>query len=440
MTGPAKQKVLATLDAEEDFLVGLTRDLVRIPTVNPKFERDAAINREEELQAFLKGVMEEAGLACELQEVFPGRPNLIGHGGAGSDARSLILNGHIDVVPVGERSLWSVDPFGGELREGRLYGRGAVDMKAGVAAAVAAVRAIRRAGVELEGWIDIHSVVDEEAGGFGSIDAVAKNRRAAAAVIVEPTWGAVLPAEGGLDWARVTIRGRAGHSGWRFNEIYPQQDAPGRLLPAVNAIDLGVRFMAALAEFERGRARKQTHPLLPPGNNSINPGAIYGGTGLALNGLPATTTNPAIIPDAFVVDLDCKFLPQERTEEVRREFEAFVHHFAQTDVWLRDNPPTVQWELYGLRFPPLDTPVDHPIVAGIVGSLEALGMPAPVKGFEAVCDAAHYAGAGVASVIHGPGGDGFHGADEYVTVESLTRTAKVLAATAIDFCGVRSAG
>lgn len=440
MTGPAKQKVLATLDAEEDFLVGLTRDLVRIPTVNPKFEQDAAINREAELQAFLKGVMEEAGLACELQEVFPGRPNLVGHGGAGSDARSLILNGHIDVVPVGERSLWSVDPFGGELRDGRLYGRGAVDMKAGVAAAVAAVRAIRRAGVELEGWVDVHSVVDEEAGGFGSIDAVKKNRRAAAAVIVEPTWGAVMPAEGGLEWVRVTIRGRTGHAGWRFNEIFPQPDTPGRLLPGVNAIELGHRFMAALADYERGRTRRLHHPLVPPGLNTINPGAVFGGAGIGPNGLPVVVTNPAIIPDVFVVDLDYKFLPNETVAGVRAEFEAFVHHFAQTDPWLRDHPPVVQWNLYGLHFPPLNTPVDHPVVAGVIENLGLLGMPAPVKGFEAVCDAAHYAGAGVASVIHGPDGDGFHGADEYVTVESLTRTAKVLAATAIDFCGVRSAG
>lgn len=435
--GDAKRRVVSQLASDETFLIDLVRDLVRIPTVNPKFEVDASLNREADLQDHLKGVLEEIGLTCELSEVLPGRPNLIAHG-EGSDERSLILNGHVDVVPVGDRSLWTVDPFGAELRDGRIYGRGAVDMKGGLAAAVAAVRALRRAGIVLDGWIDIHAVVDEEAGGFGAIEAAAHARRAKAAIVVEPTWGAVLPAEGGLDWVRVTIRGRTGHSGWRYNEIFPQHHARGRLLPGVNAIELGNRFMAALGDFERGRTRRLSHPLLPPGLNTINPGAVYGGSGMTPDGLPAITANPAIIPDTFVVDLDYKFLPQEAVADVRAEFEAFVHHFAAMDPWLRDHPPTVRWHLHGLHFPAMDTPLDHPVVAGLVSNLAELGHPPEIKGFEAVCDAAHYSGAGIAGVIHGPGGAGLHGADEYVTVESLLLTARALACTAIDLCGVKS--
>lgn len=430
----AKSAVLASID--RDFLVGLVADLVRIPTVNPKFEANEALNREPDLQAHLAGVMQSVGLETELFDALPGRPNLIGHS-RGTDARSLVLNGHVDVVPTGDVSLWTVDPFGGTIKDGRLYGRGALDMKAGVAAGVAAVKALRDAGVALEGWLDLHAVVDEEAGGFGSIEAVKRCRRPAAVAVLEPTWGAILPAEGGLDWVRVTIRGRTGHAGWRYNEIFPQPDLPGRIVPGINAVELGNRFLSALREFERERTRRLSHPLMPPGVNTINPGIVVAGAGLGPNGLPAILTNPAIIPDVFVIDLDYKFLPQEDPREVRAEFERFVHHFAQTDAWLRDNPPTVAWDLYGLYFPPMDTPADHPLVRSLIDGRKAMGLGAEVRGFVAVCDAAHYAGAGIPGVIHGPSGDGMHGADEYVDIESIVDTAKVIALTAIDWCGLR---
>lgn len=430
----AKSAVLASID--RDFLVGLVADLVRIPTVNPKFEANEALNREPDLQAHLAGVMQSVGLETELFDALPGRPNLIGHS-RGTDARSLVLNGHVDVVPTGDVSLWTVDPFGGTIKDGRLYGRGALDMKAGVAAGVAAVKALRDAGVALEGWLDLHAVVDEEAGGFGSIEAVKRCRRPAAVAVLEPTWGAILPAEGGLDWVRVTIRGRTGHAGWRYNEIFPQPDVPGRIVPGINAVELGNRFLSALREFERERTRRLSHPLMPPGVNTINPGIVVAGAGLGPNGLPAILTNPAIIPDVFVIDLDYKFLPQEDPREVRAEFERFVHHFAQTDAWLRDNPPTVAWDLYGLYFPPMDTPADHPLVRSLIDGRKAMGLGAEVRGFVAVCDAAHYAGAGIPGVIHGPSGDGMHGADEYVDIESIVDTAKVIALTAIDWCGLR---
>ena len=430
----AKKAVDACID--RDFLVGLVGDLVRIPTVNPKFETSDGLNRESDLQAHLAGVLQSIGLETETFDALPGRPNLIGHG-VGRDDRSLVLNGHIDVVPTGDPSLWSVDPFGGTIKDGRLYGRGSLDMKAGVAAGVAAVKALRDAGLTLDGWIDIHSVVDEEAGGFGSIEAVKRCRKPAGVLVLEPTWGEILPAEGGLDWVRVTIRGRTGHSGWRYNEIYPQPQSLGRIVPAVNAIELGTRFLNALRDFERDRARRLFHPLLPPGVNSINPGAMRAGSGLGPDGLPVVMTNPAIIPDVFVVDLDYKFLPQEDPREVRAEFERFVHHFAQTETWLRENPPAAQWDLHGLYFPPMDTPVDHGLVRSLVANRTSLGLTAEIKGFIAVCDAAHYAGAGVPGVIHGPSGNGLHGADEYVDIDSIVETTRVIAMTAIDWCGLR---
>ncbi|WP_292150077.1 M20/M25/M40 family metallo-hydrolase, partial [Mesorhizobium sp.] len=216
------------IDEERRYVTELTQKLVRIPSVNPKFELDPEQNKESAVQDMVESELTSIGMSIDRWDVFPDRPNVIAQW-PGSEERSLLLCGHIDVVPVGKRDAWSVDPFGGEIKNGRLYGRGAVDMKSGVAAAIAAVRGIRKAGIELSGRLAIHSVVDEEAGGFGAIDAVKRGHLAKTAIITEPSWGEILVCEGGLEWIRVTITGRQGHSAWRYNELWPQRDGPDRL-------------------------------------------------------------------------------------------------------------------------------------------------------------------------------------------------------------------
>ncbi|WP_260855636.1 M20 family metallopeptidase [Mesorhizobium amorphae] len=184
-------EVWSRIDADRDYVVNLARDLVRIPSVNPKFQVEQGINREADVQLLLDGHLKDLGFETRGWDVFPGRPNLIGEWD-GSDDRSLILCGHIDVVPVGDASRWARDPFGGEIAEGKLWGRGAVDMKAGVAACVAAARAVKQAGIKLEGRLAIHSVVDEEAGGFGAMDLVKREKRLARRAIIAERHGATL--------------------------------------------------------------------------------------------------------------------------------------------------------------------------------------------------------------------------------------------------------
>lgn len=424
------------IDEERGYATELTQKLVRIPSVNPKFVKDPLQNRETDVQDLVESELTSIGMSIERWDVFPGRPNVIGQI-TGSEERSLLLCGHIDVVPVGDHGAWSVAPFGAEIRDGKLYGRGAVDMKSGVAAAIGAIRGIRAAGIELKGRVAIHSVVDEEAGGFGAIDAVKRGHLAKAAVITEPSWGDILVCEGGLEWIRVTITGRAGHSSRRCNDIWPQRDGPHRMRRSVNAIDIAARFLEALGNFESSRCRNRQHPLLPPGMNTINVGAIRGGAGLGPDGLPLIMTNPAIIPDVAVIDLDYKFLPHQTKEEIRSEFEEFVHHFCQQDLWLQKNPIKVEWELGGLHFPPMDTPPDHPIAQSLLNRRTQLGGKPKISAMIAVTDAAHYAGAGRGSVICGASGDGAHGEDEYVDIASLEETTKTLAAAIIDWCGVK---
>ncbi|MEQ9643248.1 MAG: ArgE/DapE family deacylase [Alphaproteobacteria bacterium] len=436
MSSNAHDAVLARLDKDQDYLVDLTQKMVRVPTVNPKFEAGAEINREPEHQDLLQSVLDELGFDTEQSFPLPERPNLTGTWD-GDEERSLILCGHVDVVPVGDRSLWTVDPFGAEIRDDRLYGRGSLDMKGGLAACVAACRALRLEGIELGGRLSVHAVVDEEAGGFGAMDLVKRGKLAQAAIIAEPTWGVINPSEGGLEWVRVTIRGKNAHAGWRYNSIYPQVPTNNRPEPGINALELGARFIEAVRELEREWGMRKYHPDLPPGITTINPGVMLAGAGLGPDGRPQVTTNPAIIPDVCVMEFDLKFLPSEDTADVRREFESFVHHWAQTNAWLRENPPRVDWEVGGLHFPPVDTPTDHPIIRSLIAQRERLGRESDIAGFIAVSDAAHYAGAGTTCVIYGPGGDGFHGIDEYIEIPSLFESAKVIAATILDWCGTR---
>jgi acetylornithine deacetylase len=192
-----------------------------------------------------------------------------------------------------------------------------------------------------------------------------------------------------------------------------------------------------LRDYESIRCRTTSHPLVPAGLNTINPGVVRAGAGLGDDGMPMIMGNPAIIPDVAVIDLDFKFLPNEDAGEVRKEFESFVHHFCQQDRWLREHPIAVKWALGDLYFPPMDTPADHPLAVSLIKRHGELGRKSSIKGFNAVTDAAHYAGAGVAPLIFGPGGDGAHGTDEYVEISSLHDTSKTIAAAIIDWCGVR---
>ena len=431
----AVQRVTAAVDQNRDFAIELARELVRIPTVNPKFEIAEGLNCETEAQRVVAGHLADAGMTTEQYDVFPGRPNVYAYRDGG-DERSLVLNGHIDVVPVGDLSTWSVDPFDAQVRDGRLYGRGSYDMKAGVAAAVAAAKAIHDSGVELQGRFEVHSVVDEEAGGFGTQDLVGRGRAASAVIACESTQGQVMRCQPGLEWARVTIRGLSAHSATRYNEIYPQYDTRDRARPGVNAAELASRFVTALGQLERDRGRYKTaHPLLPPGITTMNPAAIQVGAGIGPDGLPVTMTNPAITPDVAVIDFSVKYLPTETSSQVRAEVEEYIAYWAAQDTWLREHPPKIEWELHGLHFPAFDTPADSLLVEAIRRQRTALGWETVITGCVGVCDGAFYRPTGE-PLIYGPLGSGAHGADEWVDVESIVDAAKVYAAVAVDYCGL----
>ena len=430
------KKIIDIIEQEKDFLLNLTQEIVKIPSVNPKLENNPELNKESEVQDVLAKVLTEEGFSINRWDVFENRPNIVANK-SGSEEHSLILCGHIDVVPVGDQATWSVDPFGGEIKNGKLFGRGSLDMKSGLTSAIAAARAIRLAGIELNGRLSIHSVVDEETGGAGAKDAVKKGHLAKAILVPEPTRGNIICAEGGLEWVRLTIPGRSAHAGWRFNEIWPQHHAADRLLPGVNAIELANRFLNALRDFEHYRCKNNYHSLSPLGLATINPGVIRGGVGEGKDGLPIIMSNPAMVPDIVTLDLDYKFLPNEKQVDVRKEFEKFVHNFSQTDPWLKENPIKLQWELGGLYFPPMDTPVDHPLIQSLIKQSENINKFSKISSNTGVSDVSHYSGAGIYGVVFGSKGEGVHSLDEYVDIQSLLNTTQIIACTILDWCGIK---
>lgn len=427
----AADAVLAELRDGEAFLIDLAQQMVRIPTVNPKLETDQALNHEADLQYFLRAVLDDIGLQIEAADLSPGRPNLVAVL-PGAEPRSLILGGHVDVAPVGDRRGWRVEPFGGVVADGRLYGRGAMRGKAGLAAAVAVARAIRRSGVTLAGRLELHAVVDREAGGFGTRGLLRRGRRAAGAIVLEPTDEAVMPAACGLEWVRVILRGRTAPAELRRAELHPD----GNGAQGVNAIELATRFLAAVGQLERDWARhKPAHALLPPGINTIQPGAMQCGVGLSAIGAPRTLANPGLTPDTAAIDFDLQFLPGETSVGVRAEFEGFVERFASLDTWLRMTPPQVHWDLHGVQCPPLDTAPDHALVRLLADVRTARGNATDIRGCVTVCDAGLYAGAGIPAVVFGPRGGAADAADEWVDLDSLRSVAETLALAALRWCG-----
>ncbi len=285
-------------------------------------------------------------------EALPGREDVVGRLAGTGGGRSLILNGHVDVVPAGAAAAWPEDPWGGRVDdEGRLWGRGSCDMKGGIACGIVALRVLRDLGIRLRGDVVFQSVVDEETGGPGTARAIERGHLADAAIVLEPTDGHLQPVEGGLEWVRVVIRGRTGHSAVRYRSIH----AGGRGEP-VSAIEKAVDVLLRIRELERYWGVHRVHPLMPRGITTINPGVIAGGSGGGTDGMPNGMVAYSNMADYCSLGLSMKYLPDERRDDVRAMLEDELARIAAADPWLREHPLEVEWGVGGVSFPPAETP------------------------------------------------------------------------------------
>jgi acetylornithine deacetylase len=377
--------------------VALTRELVRVDSRNPTLVAGAP--GEARAARVLADVLSAWGFRVEVQEAAPGRPNVIARiGNASAGGRSLMFNGHIDVVGVDGMTH---APWDASVHDGRLYGRGSSDMKAGVAAmCAAAARAVSASGSPLDGEIIVTAVVDEEYSSLGTRALVADGVRADAAVVTEPTILAIMPAHKGFVWVDVVVQGRAAH-GSKWDVGVDAIRHAGLLLAALDTLD--VELLAS-----RG------HSLL--GRPSLHASTIDGGIGLST------------YPDRCHFTIERRTIPGESTAAVMAEIE---EAFARVRARRPDLDASVS-----LIFeqPPSDVPIDAPIVRALDGALRACGEEVKVMGMSAWTDAAILNEAGVPAICFGPGDIGLaHASEEYVRIDEIERATLVLAALAMEW-------
>jgi acetylornithine deacetylase len=377
--------------------VALTRELVRVDSRNPTLVAGAP--GEGRVARVLADVLTAWGFRVDVRDAAPGRPNVIARlGDAKPGARSLMLNGHIDVVGV---EGMTHDPWDAGVRDGKLYGRGSSDMKAGVAAMCAAAsRAASASGGSLDGEIIIAGVVDEEYSSLGTRAVIADGTRADAAIVTEPTGLQIMPAHKGFVWIDVVVAGRAAH-GSRWDVGVDAIRHAGLLLAALDALDADLLPV-------------REHPLL--GRPSLHASTIEGGIGLST------------YPDKCRFTIERRTIPGETTAAVLAEIEdAFAR--------VRARRPELEMTV-SLIFeqPPSDVSTDAPVVRALDGALRACGEEVKVMGMSAWTDAAILNDAGIPAICFGPGDIGLaHAAEEYVRVDEIERATLVLAALAMEW-------
>lgn len=418
-----ERRVLDEVDRER--LVERTRALVRVPSCD---------GRETPAQELMEGWIADDGLAVDAWAIdldaLADHPahgaeiertearGVVGvlEGARPDEGRTLVLNGHVDVVPPGEREAWSVDPFGGVLRRGRIVGRGACDMKGGLAAALEAARAVAASGTLGRGRIRLQSVVGEEDGGIGTLASVLRGHTGDGAVVLEPTDRMVVPAQAGALNFRIRVAGRSAHGALRTRGV-----------SAVEKFEVVHRALRALEE-ER-TARLGGDPLFRSYDVPfpLSVGRVRAGDW------------PSSVPDSLVAEGRYGVAVGESPDDARAELEGAVARAGAEDPWLREHPPVVEW--WGGRFEPADIAPDHPLVRALSGAHRDLTGEEPGrKGVPYGADMRLLAkDGGTPTVLYGPGDVRLaHGPDESVPVDELVEAARTVAVLALRFCGGES--
>jgi succinyl-diaminopimelate desuccinylase len=415
----ARERVLLEVDALRDELVEFAAQLIRIPTVNPPGENYADCARVIGDRLARLGMQVEYHEATGRPEHTPQHPrvNVIGSRRGGPDGRVVHLNGHFDVVPAGGG--WTKDPWGGEVSGGRIWGRGASDMKAGLAAAVYASEALRRAGAPLAGSVEVSGTVDEESGGGAGVAWLAEHGRIAKGrvdyvIIPEPlNVDRICIGHRGVYWFEVETRGRIAHGSMPYL--------------GVSAIEhLGAILEAVRTELQPELAKRTTRmPVVPPGSDraTINVNAVWGGQ------FGQELQTPCVADRAAAV-FDRRFLIEEGFERTRDEIVALLERVKARlpglDVTLRDR----------MVVHPTQAPDGSPLVASLERAIrDVLGRPARIVASPGTYDQKHVDRIGGVPhcVAYGPGVlELAHQPDEWVAIDDLVASTKVLALASLE--------
>ncbi|MEM9407219.1 MAG: acetylornithine deacetylase/succinyl-diaminopimelate desuccinylase family protein [Acidobacteriota bacterium] len=412
-------RLLARVEAMTEEIVDLSARMIRVPTVNPPGENYV------ECAEVLGGAMRAfdfevetivAEDAAEHSDAYP-RVNVIGLRDAGAGRPLVHVNGHLDVVPVGEG--WTEDPFGGVVKDGKLYGRGSADMKAGLVCGLFAAEALRREGVQIAGSVEVSGTADEESGGFAGVAHLAQIGRLSAeridyAIIPEPFEAhRICIGHRGVYWFKVIAQGHIGHGSMPFL--------------GTNAIaGTGPLLEAVRRELEPRIATRVTSlPVVPEGAQraTINVNAILGGQG-------GEDPQTPCVADRCETIFDRRFLPEEGFEATRAEIEELLRQ-------LENDWPDVRFELEDMMtVHPTQTPDGSPLVAALERGVEhALGRTAEIVASPGTYDQKHFSRIGGVHhcVAYGPGVlEQAHQPDEWCSVEEMVRSTQVMALAIAD--------
>ncbi len=405
-------------DAKEEIVQTLTT-LVQIPTV---------VGGEGEGQKYLQALYTRLGLKVVTFEAkreqvsqhkafsdsgldYKGRPNVIGILEGKPSAKSLILNGHVDVVSPEPIHEWTYPPWEGRRVGKKLYGRGTVDMKGGLIANYSALKSILQAGLRPEGTVVLQSVVEEEAGGAGGTLACLMNGFTADGLLIPEPGMSIVVAHPGINYFRVRVVGRPAHA--------------GRAHTGVNAIGKMNQIYEALVELDAKRGREKHFPLFEKQSERschLNIGTYKSGD------WPSTV--------AAWAELQCRisYLPGETLAEVKNQVDQAVDGVVRRDEWLTQHRPDITW--FGWNAEPWEQNPDHPFVKTFRACAEGvLGSPVDMIGKTAGLDTRFGQYFGIPSLSFGPNGENRHGVDESVDVDSVIDCTKVFASFILQWCG-----
>ncbi|MDX0683269.1 M20/M25/M40 family metallo-hydrolase [Sinorhizobium medicae] len=414
----------------------LLEQLVGINSINPGFpgiDRESVIGGETACTRLIGAYLSK--LDFELNDVAadPQRINLAAVLKGTGGGRSLLFNGHVDTVAPFKPEAWtSGDPWKPVRRGEELFGLGSTDMKGGLAAACLAIAALKEAGVRLKGDLQVHAVVGEETMDHenGTTAVIKAGFRSDAAIVAEPSSQpeplTIAPVSAGNFNLEISVKGHGTHAGNRGAAIRAGGEGPSA---GVNAVEKLIKVVQALQDLEQEWGITKRHPAFPPGLFSLVPGVFHGDVGVPSVGYMA---------DHAYVGYLVWYAPQEDPEAVKAEIERHVHHAAQLDPWLRENPPTFSWRSH---WPVADVSTEHPLVDVLVRSRSAVLGPPPAgrpatASFNAVSDASFLQAQGIPAIVLGPGNIRYaHAVDERLNMREWRECARIYARAIAEWCG-----
>jgi acetylornithine deacetylase len=413
------EAILAEVDRHRENILKFAQSLIAFQTPDPP------AHNTREAQGWMEGELRKLGMQTQMFDLYPGEPLLAGVCRGKEGARTLTFSGHMDVAQVNPGEKWSFDPFQAWWDEHYLYGRGADDMKAGLAAAYWALKIVLESGVSLRQNVMLQTVVGEEAGEHGTKLLLEKGFRGDFAIVPEPTELKIC-GQGGVVTLWVIIKSpQTFHDGVRSRMIHAGGGVDG-----ASAIEKMMKILQGMQELERHWAVLKSYPGLAPGANTINPAVIKGGR------------HPAFIADECALWFTIHYLPNEKLEDVQREVVSHLDALADADPWLKRNRPELvfggssMFRDRGEIFPASEVPRDNPDVQLLFDTYrQVLGREPSSIIWPCVSDSGWFAQFGVPVVICGPGRlEDAHTIDERIGVDQILDATRLYAAYILGFC------